>query len=89
MANKLKIFEIGDDTDKDWVIAYTNIQALSILTSETGMSLGDLELSSVKKLPKKLWSEYFVFDEFGNKEISFGLFMLTVDEPTYLASTNQ
>lgn len=94
---QLKVFELkwNSQGEKEWVCAYTNIEALVTYFNITGASFVDLSgEDEIIEVPKDKWSEYFIvnseWDENDPEDWekkSFADYMKDQTTPDVIAST--
>lgn len=81
----MKIFEIRT-SEKEWVAAHTNIQALRLLYGLTEVNLGDYgDEDEVVEIPESEWQNHSVVYEDG--EETFTDIMKRITEPEFLCGT--
>lgn len=91
--SELKIFEIryNTQTEKEWVAAHTNIEALKEYCSITSADLIDFDKSDeIVELPKDQWSKYTIRESLYSgasdvKKITFEEWMVGKTSPDIIA----
>lgn len=94
-GKELKIFEIKEGSEKHWVCAYTNIQALKTLLNITDRVLGEYDDSDeITEVPKEKWgaltvsnSEYDEKDPDDWESKTFEEYMKDATGPDIIAGT--
>jgi hypothetical protein len=94
---ELKVFELKWKTrgDREWMCAYTNIQAIKEYCSITSTDLSDMDdVDEIIEIPKEKWGEYNInnseYDEKDPddwKEKTFEEYMKTQTTPDIIAGT--
>lgn len=97
MSKELKVFELrwNNSGEKEWMCAYTNIQALKEYCSITSTDLIDMDdVDEVVEIPKDKWSEYNInnseYDETDPddwKQKTFEEYMKEATAPDIIAGT--
>jgi hypothetical protein len=63
MSQQLKVFELkwNKSGDREWMCAYTNIQAIKEYCSITSTDLSDMDdVDEIIEIPKEKWCEYTI-----------------------------
>lgn len=94
---ELKVFELKWNArgDREWMCAYTNIQAIKEYCSITSTDLSDMDdVDEIIEIPKDKWNEYTInnseYDESDPddlKEKTFEEYMKTQTTPDIIAGT--
>lgn len=86
----MKIFEIiWWDEERSWIAANTNIEAIQIYCSTTGMDLNDFgSEDSIIELHEKKWDKCYISDEDGLPKKTFKQWMEENKTPDILAESH-
>lgn len=85
---ELKIFEIRSGGEKQWICAYTNIQALKILLNleDTGLNEYD-DKDEIVEIPKEEWPKMLIRNSDEDDFTTFEEYMKTATNPDIIATT--
>jgi hypothetical protein len=84
----MRIFEIAQGDELEWVAADTNVHALKIYSSITDQQLWDFEDdATITELPKDEWEAHYIRGEDGLPEKTFAQWMKENKTPDIIAGT--
>lgn len=84
----MRIFEIAQGDDLQWVAADTNIHALKVFTSSTEQEIWEFDDSAtITELPKDEWEAHCIRGEDGLPEKTFAQWMKENKRPDIIAGT--